>query len=234
MDGSTLLGDNLTFSSNTTVVGRDVTTLLPTTINVFHEAKFCINIGEKATTFLDCNLPAGECDQLRILKYAVLAVNIAVVLTTLTLLFIRHKYRLFNQRICFHILGTNLLSSLAFISYDGKHDGKHGGREWCIAQGFFIQAFDIMMFMWIGALTVFLYLGLIKGKRTERHERKYVVVCWLVPILIACLPLITQSYGPCTAPYCWLMEENCGVMWRFAMSLYVVYRTLSVNCDIHE
>lgn len=61
MDGSTLLGDNLTFSSNTTVVGRDVTTLLSTTINFFHEAKFCINIGEKATTFLDCNLPAGEC-----------------------------------------------------------------------------------------------------------------------------------------------------------------------------
>lgn len=71
-------------------------------------------------------------------------------------------------------------------------------NAFCQVTGFFLQWFIISTDFWIAAISIYMYLFIIKNKiDIQKNEWIFHVVCWGVPLLIALVPFIpgAGSYG---------------------------------------
>ncbi|XP_067944248.1 cyclic AMP receptor 4-like [Watersipora subatra] len=183
---------------------------------------------EGTTPYLDCGLPEGQCDILRTLLKVMYSFSIIAVMITLGCIFLLRKYGFFHERIFCHLLLCNLFSSFAIISNEGHAETEGSTR--CISQAFFVQFFDIGQFMWIAALTVFVFNHVVRNVDTAKYEWLYTAVCWIVPLFIACLPFTTNDYGLAETAYCWIKGTDSGDKWRFGIYWVPVLAGLVVIC----
>ncbi|XP_067944364.1 adhesion G-protein coupled receptor G2-like isoform X2 [Watersipora subatra] len=161
---------------------------------------------------LDCGLPLGQCDVLRVVQKSILAVSITAELVSLLCIVFLKKHSFFHERIICHILVADLLTNVAYLSGDGSEEfSKTPG---CVAQAFFLQLFPFAVLVWISILTVYVYLQMIKSKETSSKEWLYTLIGWLLPIVISCIPFIKNSYGLAETPFCWIKATHAGHLYR--------------------
>ncbi|XP_067930606.1 cyclic AMP receptor 3-like [Watersipora subatra] len=71
--------------------------------------------------------------------------------------------------------------------------------------------------IWICNLTIFVYFIMIKEKNTSKHEKLYTVLGWILPAIVACVPLFTDDYNLSSAPYCWISSSTTGHIFRILL-----------------
>ncbi|XP_067943843.1 uncharacterized protein [Watersipora subatra] len=164
---------------------------------------------------LDCGLPIGQCDDVRIVQKSILAVSITADLVTLLCIVFLKKHSFFHERIVCHILVADLFTNIAYLSGDGSEEFSKTPR--CVAQAFFLQLFPLAEHVWISILTVYVYIKMIKSRETSSKEWLYTLVGWLFPTVISCIPFSKNSYGLAEAPFCWIRSTDVGHIYRFVL-----------------
>ncbi|XP_067931310.1 cyclic AMP receptor 1-like [Watersipora subatra] len=70
--------------------------------------------------------------------------------------------------------------------------------------------------IWICNLTIFVYFIMIKEKNTSKHEKLYTVLGWILPAIVACVPLFTDDYK-LSAAFCWISSSTTGNIFRILL-----------------
>ncbi|XP_030058196.1 cyclic AMP receptor-like protein A isoform X2 [Microcaecilia unicolor] len=99
--------------------------------------------------------------------------------------------------------------SIAYIMGDTRPDG-----PLCNFQAWWLTYFDWSALAWVCCITLNLYLNVVREMRTDKFERAYHVTAWGMPLVLSCLPLFGDYYGPAGA-WCWITDEHAA--WRFAI-----------------
>lgn len=92
--------------------------------------------------------------------------------------------------------------------------------ELCLFQSFIISYFQLASLIWSVSIAFTLHMGFLKRrvdfnpKEVYKHEKKYHLVAWTYPLVMAILPFTTNSYGD-EGGYCWIQSHSEHVSWRF-------------------
>ncbi|XP_067930043.1 cyclic AMP receptor 1-like isoform X2 [Watersipora subatra] len=145
---------------------------------------------------LDCDLPIGECEIARKVKVGLCSLSVVVLLLAFSCILLLRRFRL---------------------SHELSGRPEDSGAPSCRAQGFFIQLFSFAELTWICNLTTFVYFIMIKEKNTSKHEKLYTLLGWILPAIVACVPLFTDDYNLSSAPYCWISSSTTGHIFRILL-----------------
>ncbi|XP_067944267.1 cadherin EGF LAG seven-pass G-type receptor 1-like isoform X2 [Watersipora subatra] len=164
---------------------------------------------------LDCELPKGECDVARKVKVWLGSISVVILLLAFSCILLLRKYRLTHERMVCYLLLSTFGYTLAILSLSGRPGDS--GTVSCRLQGFFIQFFCFAEMMWICSLTAFVYYFVIKNQNTSNHEKLYTVLGWILPAIVACIPLFTDDYDLSSATYCWISSSTAGHVFRILL-----------------
>lgn len=70
-------------------------------------------------------------------------------------------------------------------------------------QGFLQQWFQLSTIFWTVAIAYMLFKTVLRQQTTKDEFRYSLLLCWGVPLVLACLPFSTDSYGDAGA-WCWI------------------------------
>lgn len=148
-----------------------------------------------------------QCDVIINVKRAVACISFVACIFMIFVIWLFKKYKAFTQRLILYLSIASFMDSIAYIMSDYYSDG-----ALCDFQAFWMTWFDWVCLLWVCCITINLGLLAIKMKKTEKYEWLYHVVCWIVPLIISCIPFAGDHYGPAGA-WCWLVEWK----WRFGI-----------------
>ncbi|KAH3745422.1 slime mold cyclic amp receptor protein [Pelomyxa schiedti] len=90
----------------------------------------------------------------------------------------------------------------------------------CKAQGVTLQFFQQAQFLWVCAIAIHLFIGLVLHKHPKRiYEITCHIVIWTLASIYTILPATTKDYGP-AGVWCWIKGEDddkSGFIWRLAV-----------------
>jgi len=119
------------------------------------------------------------------------------------------RYVVFAQRLILYLSIGALLDSVAYLMSSSIEDG-----AFCDFQGWWLTFFDWQVLLLVSCITFNLFMNVVKLTATARFEWLYLVVCWVVPLIISCLPFAGGVYGPAGA-WCWIIEGQSS--WRMGI-----------------
>ena len=106
----------------------------------------------------------------------------------------------------------------------------------CTVQGFIMQWFNVSSVLWTTAISFVLFMCAIRGHRVEKieaHENKLRLFCWLVPLFIATIPLMANSYED-TGGWCWISGRGAGgTAQRLFLFFFPVWTAIGFNCFVY-
>eukprot|EP01130_Rhizamoeba_saxonica_P009668 TRINITY_DN3941_c0_g1_i2.p1 TRINITY_DN3941_c0_g1~~TRINITY_DN3941_c0_g1_i2.p1 ORF type:complete len:243 (-),score=32.25 TRINITY_DN3941_c0_g1_i2:590-1318(-) len=99
----------------------------------------------------------------------------------------------------------------------------------CIAQGLFLQYFQIATFCWITIIAFDLWMIVVRKRtRTSFLEKFYHIGAWVTALLFALFPLVTSSYG-LSGIWCWIVNtDTASSVWRFLVFYIPLYLMILV------
>ena len=116
-------------------------------------------------------------------------------------------YRLAAYQVLASLLHASVqVSQLAFLDYD---DSK---RVSCVAVGFISQFAILMKLCLAGWITFHIFCFAVLFKNMSKLEPLYISASVLMPLVLASVPFITNSYGP-TGEWCWIPSRRCGTLY---------------------
>ena len=128
---------------------------------------------------------------------------------------VKRLYRQCIYRLAMYQVTVSLLQScslsLRFILIDYDEEKLHHHAS-CRATAFLGQYFVMMNLSFISWLTFHLFCYVVFFKNMKKLEWLYVSASILVPLLVACVPFTTDSYGPSGA-WCYIRSvrhTNCS------------------------
>lgn len=97
-------------------------------------------------------------------------------------------------------------------------------QAFCYAQAVLDTYFTLSSVLWTSIIAYSLYLVVIRETASiSSMERRFHLFCWLSPMVVTLLPLLTDGYGP-SPWWCWIKitEENYYIdqIWR-GVCLYI-------------
>lgn len=115
------------------------------------------------------------------------------------------KWQTFGQRmIAYLVAGTTLFSlATAVRRVDYDEEFTTAEQRFCIFTAFAVQSSSWLVIDAIVAITVYLFLGIICNRFTERFEVGYVVFIFAWPSIFSWIPFIHGLYGRAGA-WCWI------------------------------
>ncbi|XP_068686916.1 cyclic AMP receptor-like protein A [Montipora foliosa] len=121
------------------------------------------------------------------------------------------KYKYFDQRLILALGIAALGESICLMLTDVPQQRGH----FCRFQAWLVTYFVLAVLAWVCCITFNIWKAL-RGDRAKRLEKYYHIISWSVPFVVACLPLIGDSYGP-AGPWCWVAGDvEYSAIWRFA------------------
>lgn len=160
-----------------------------------------------------CRLFPGEewkCDVIIGIRRATASVSFVGCLAMIILIWLFRKYQFFTQRLVLYLSIATLLDNIGFFMGGLYTDG-----HLCNFEAFWITYFEWVVLLWVCCITFNIFFNAILYYKTETYERVYHVICWVLPLVIAVLPLAFHDfYGPAGA-WCWIQKEYMA--WRFGI-----------------
>lgn len=101
----------------------------------------------------------------------------------------------------------------------------------CIAQGVLDSFFELASVTWTSAIAAVLFMSVFQRKSADDVQRRFpqfCAVCFGVPLVLALLPLIDNSYGPSGA-WCWVTKDG----WRFGQFYVPLWICIAFNSVIY-
>ena len=158
------------------------------------------------------------------------SVSVLVCLLAIILVLILELYKMVVYRLALYqalaslILATNVILQVILLDYSY-------GRE-CIPMGWFSlysQWIKLLFTMWV---TFHLFCFAVLHKNLKKLEVLYVVTSLLIPVVIACAPLITDSYGRSpdgTACFIYANEDGPAMIILLAASAAMVVMVIKLT-----
>ena len=141
---------------------------------------------------------------------SVLCCTVALVAFTIKRLYRKVIYRLAMYQVTAALFESSLLALVfMLIDYDAE---KLYYRVSCKASAFMAQFWILVKLFFISWLTLHLFAFIVFFKDLKRLEWLYISSSVLIPLLVACIPFITDSYGVVGA-WCYITSlkhvDNC-------------------------
>ena len=145
-------------------------------------------------------------------------------LIVLVIMLLFKKYRVSTQRLILYLMLTVTFKQAMLVTL-GLTSRYNNILPYCMAAGFFNQQLSWYVPMAIYCLTFDLFVkAVFQWQHTEKYEKWYVAIIFLLPFTFNWVPFINQAYGVSGA-VCWIRDRNetdCtlflyGVVLQFAL-----------------
>lgn len=171
----------------------------------------------------NCTLTEEEKD---IVVYVILGTSGFALLCSLIVLLIMllfKKYLVSSQRLILYLMLTVALKQAMLVTLAASSGYNHV-LPYCITAGFFNQQLTWYLPMAIYCLTFELFVkAVFQQLNTEKYEKWYVIIIFLLPFTFNWLPFINEAYG-INGAVCWIRarDENCtlfpyGIAMQFGL-----------------
>lgn len=179
------------------------------------------------------SLPTNNCSLYNNRDFVVVAiVNAAVAFISflactlaIFIIILFKKWQFFSQRLILYLIISSMLVSIATIlhrvDYNEQDSTASGG--FCAFSAFAGQVTAWYSLMAISAITVYLFIGAVWNKSTEKQEPLYIFFIFAFPLTFNWIPFIRQSYGR-AGVWCWIRTldyRDCS-FFRFGQALQLV------------
>ncbi|XP_064394702.1 cyclic AMP receptor-like protein A [Halichondria panicea] len=168
--------------------------------------------GTEAPAYGQCHPTFNDdfkCDIIFWIRCAVAILSMLACTFVVFIILIFKKYKFLHQRLILYLSIAAFFQSLGYAVSDYRiaFQGRNGGEGFCIFVGIWTLFFDWFSFLWVCCITFNIFWNAVFGKRTEKFEKFYFVVCIGVPAILCCLPFIENSYGP-SGLWCWIKSSS--------------------------
>ncbi|XP_071511766.1 cyclic AMP receptor-like protein A [Diadema antillarum] len=150
-----------------------------------------------------------KCNTIYGVRKALASLSLVGCIFMITLIWLFKKYELFVQRLILYLTVAAFFGSISKFMESPREDSAV-----CNFEAWWTSFWDWVTLLWVSCITFNLYLIIIWMMNTEKKEIIYHIVTWGISLLMACLPLIGDRYGPAGA-WCWIKDEY--PVWRFFM-----------------
>lgn len=145
--------------------------------------------------------------------------------------------RTFAFRLVFMVAVSDVFYSLGLFLGDAGGSASHLGASpaLCTLQAILISYFQLTSLTWAVSIAFTLHMAFLRElpsfapNEVERHNLKYHLVCWGLPLLLTSLPAFTNSYGD-TGGWCWISSlSSAGTTWRFLQFYIWLWAAIAYN-----
>lgn len=106
-------------------------------------------------------------------------------------------------------------------------------EPWCHIQGFLLEFSSLSSIIWTAIMAYSLYESVIKlNSNIEAKEKHYLIVGFIVPLLISCIPEISQAYGY-SQGWCWIVENEYNYIYRIICFYLILAVVFVYNCVVY-
>ena len=100
----------------------------------------------------------------------------------------------------------------------------------CQVQAVVITLFGLATVLWTVSIALTMYLVVLsRSSNVEAHECKMMLVCFGLPVLVAVLPFLTESYGT-NLEWCWLgINDAEGPVWQVVVFYGPLWAAFAIN-----
>ena len=158
-----------------------------------------------------------RCEVVLILQRTFSGLSLAGCLFVVAVIWLFRMYQYFVQRLILFLSISAALQSVSFLIGDIYTD-----NFLCEFQAFIMQYFGWATLLWVVAITINLIM-VLKEIESTKYEKWFHAVCWLLPLLWACLPFYENSYGP-AGIWCWIKRD--ATMLRFGTWYIPIFATI--------
>jgi hypothetical protein len=136
---------------------------------------------------------------------AVAGVSLLACLFALFIIILFKKWQLFGQRLIAYLIISATLLSVALVMriVDFDEDFTPADVRFCAFSGFAIQITIWNLVDSMVAITVYLFLGVVCDRVTDKYEWLYVLFIFVVPLVFGWIPFIHNTYGQ-AGVWCWI------------------------------
>ena len=119
------------------------------------------------------------------------------------------KWQFFTQRLVLYLAVSVAFQSIAamIIKIDYNNEMSEFYLRFCQFSGFVAQNATWMVLNAVASITVYIFVGAVFSKRTDRIEALYLFFIFVFPLLLNWIPFIDTAYGNAGA-WCWIRSED--------------------------
>ena len=136
------------------------------------------------------------------------------------IILLKRSYNNSIDRIILYLFIAIVINSIGYIlrgaGYNNIQTDDGHDTSYCKFTAYYGQASGTIILAAIYCLLLEIFLNALLGKKIGKYEWAYIVTIFFLPLLIATIPLATDSYGK-SGPWCWIKdikiknESNCTV-----------------------
>jgi hypothetical protein len=152
-------------------------------------------------------------------------VSLLACLLALFVVILFKKWQSFGQRLIAYLIIAATLFSLASLLRRVEFDDNFtpADARFCAFSGFAVQLAVWCLITSIVAITVYLFLGVVCDRFTDKYEWLYVLFIFVTPLIFGWIPFIHNTYGR-SGVWCWIKLADYTTCERllFGLVLQVV------------
>ena len=119
------------------------------------------------------------------------------------------KWQFFTQRLVLYLAISVVFQSISamIMKVDYNDETSEVRVRFCQFSGFVAQNASWMVLNAVASITVFVFVGAVFSKQTDRFEAVYLFFIFVFPLLINWIPFIENAYGE-AGVWCWIRNED--------------------------
>ena len=119
------------------------------------------------------------------------------------------KWQFFTQRLVLYLAISVAFQSIAamIIKVDYNNETSEFYLRFCQFSGFVLQNASWMVLNAVASITVYVFVGAVFSKQTDRFEAVYLFFIFVFPLLLNWIPFIDTAYGN-AGVWCWIRSED--------------------------
>lgn len=136
------------------------------------------------------------------------------------LIWLFKTYKYFVQRLILFLTISAAFQSFSFILGD-----LYENDTMCQFQAFIMQYFGWATLLWVLCITINIILVVRGVANTEKYEKWYHLICWLLSVFWSSLPFIGKKYGPACV-WCWIKQDATALRfgtWYVPIFLVILF-----------
>ena len=137
------------------------------------------------------------------------SVSFLACLSAFFIIILFKKWQTFGQRLILYLMISTTLHSLGTVLRlaFSNNNVNTTYRGFCAFAGFASQVEIWMVINTTTAITIYVFLGLVCNKHTEKYEILYILFIFVLPLVFNWIPFINNIYG-LAGPWCWIRNVD--------------------------
>ena len=161
------------------------------------------------STLINCSLIKKEFAIVASVNAVAAVVSLLACLAAIFIIILFKKWQSFGQRLILYLMISTTFLALGIVfkvAFNGVDTG-HTVRGLCAFAGFITQVEAWMVINTTSAITIYLFLGIVCNKLTEKYEILYILFIFVLPLVFNWIPFINNIYGH-AGVWCWIRSVD--------------------------